>query len=818
MGRVKLLRAAFRGRHANTLLLLGIIFAVGLSGAHAKESPLFTVGDAIEMTHLVDPDETGGAIGDVRDFRFSPDRGKFAVVLRKGNVKSGRNRYDLRLYDVDTIRKHMHARSGGPAPFELLATMESSVERSLYFHAIDGVTWLRDGRTIFFIGTEGDSTAQVYAVNVATRRLTRLTNHKHDVATADVSADGSTVLFSAYTPKDWTQRNQRGFVVRSENINEVISTDPEKFSYSNIKYFVQTAHDKLAHEIGAPPGYFPLPNNIHLSPDGCWAVVFLTATELERTWLEYKPVKALFTRGTSKERASPLNVESASSPLSEATGEQAPALGSFLLVNTATREARRLIDAPALLEGAYIERVTWSPDSKRVLVGPTFLPLTDTNGAERTRRLEERAIAEIELASMHARFAWASATGQGEGLTLLPKDWLPSGRVHAEAVSTRRERVYEIEFQKSGGKWLPIGAPQDSAASFQLSIRSDLNVPPEIEARDGNFSATAIITDLNPQLRHKAMGKLIPYTWSDESGRTYSGGLMLPVAYHPEKRYPVVLQTYGFDPKEFLVSGPSGLTSAYAARALASYNIMVLQMPDVDTSPTSEVIGDNERYWQHGENPRFIEMMEAAIQALDRDRYIDAHKVGLIGHSRAGMHVHAAITFGNSPIAAAVIADAAAATPIGQTLWYGSPNLLEFETHTLMGKPFWGDGINQWLERSPAFHLDNIRAAVRYEFHGGGAGVLAHWDSFVFLKRHRRPVELIEIPIADHNPLQPFALYTSQQGTVDWFRFWLRGEEDGVNEKVEQYSRWRKLRDSQADAYSASERRGYIPNRSVTAN
>jgi len=35
---------------------------------------------------------------------------------------------------------------------------------------------------------------------------------------------------------------------------------------------------------------------------------------------------------------------------------------------------------------------------------------------------------------------------------------------------------------------------------------------------------------------------------------------------------------------------------------------------------------------------------------------------------------------------------------------------------------------------------------------------------------------------------------TSQQGNVDWFCFWLKGEEDPDPAKAEQYARWRELR------------------------
>jgi hypothetical protein len=41
----------------------------------------------------------------------------------------------------------------------------------------------------------------------------------------------------------------------------------------------------------------------------------------------------------------------------------------------------------------------------------------------------------------------------------------------------------------------------------------------------------------------------------------------------------------------------------------------------------------------------------------------------------------------------------------------------------------------------------------------------------------------------------PLERMISQQGAVDWFRFWLEGYERTAPEDPEQYLRWRKLRD-----------------------
>jgi hypothetical protein len=53
---------------------------------------------------------------------------------------------------------------------------------------------------------------------------------------------------------------------------------------------------------------------------------------------------------------------------------------------------------------------------------------------------------------------------------------------------------------------------------------------------------------------------------------------------------------------------------------------------------------------------------------------------------------------------------------------------------------------------------------------------------------------MLYLPDGQHILQKPLERLASQQGTVDWFRFWLEGEEDPDPAKAEQYRRWRELR------------------------
>jgi hypothetical protein len=55
-------------------------------------------------------------------------------------------------------------------------------------------------------------------------------------------------------------------------------------------------------------------------------------------------------------------------------------------------------------------------------------------------------------------------------------------------------------------------------------------------------------------------------------------------------------------------------------------------------------------------------------------------------------------------------------------------------------------------------------------------------------------VDLLYLPLGSHILSKPWQQLTSQQGTVDWLCFWLKGEEDPDPAKADQYARWRELR------------------------
>jgi hypothetical protein len=68
------------------------------------------------------------------------------------------------------------------------------------------------------------------------------------------------------------------------------------------------------------------------------------------------------------------------------------------------------------------------------------------------------------------------------------------------------------------------------------------------------------------------------------------------------------------------------------------------------------------------------------------------------------------------------------------------------------------------------------------------------------LKRLGKAVDFIYLPAGTHVLVKPWERMVSQEGSVDWFCFWLKGEEDPDPKKTNQYVRWRELRQQRMNA------------------
>ena len=132
-----------------------------------------------------------------------------------------------------------------------------------------------------------------------------------------------------------------------------------------------------------------------------------------------------------------------------------------------------------------------------------------------------------------------------------------------------------VGYQKLGSVWHEI--PQDDSSIGvplpEVVLEEDLNTPPRLYFVDSDRKQRTLVLDLNPQFRGLALGTVTEFRWKASDGHDMAGGLYLPPNYRSGKRYPLVIQTHGFDKDRFRIDGP--FTSAFAAQPLASKGMLI---------------------------------------------------------------------------------------------------------------------------------------------------------------------------------------------------------------------------------------------------
>jgi dipeptidyl aminopeptidase/acylaminoacyl peptidase len=202
---------------------------------------------------------------------------------------------------------------------------------------------------------------------------------------------------------------------------------------------------------------------------------------------------------------------------------------------------------------------------------------------------------------------------------------------------------------------------------------------------------------------------------------------------------------------------------------------------------------------ESGDIAAFMDGVRGAIDALVADGLVDRDRVGIMGWSMTGERVLNQVTFSDAPIRAATILDGDANTLFSLTVTYGvSDGIQARKATTNDGLPF-GETLEAWVRNDPALHTDCVRAALRIESYG--PWVRNNWDVYGLLRRQFKPAEMVILPGGTHGLMTPSERMISLQGNVDWFRFWLKGEErsepflwaESDLTLKDQYRRWHEM-------------------------
>lgn len=329
-----------------------------------------------------------------------------------------------------------------------------------------------------------------------------------------------------------------------------------------------------------------------------------------------------------------------------------------------------------------------------------------------------------------------------------------------------------------GGRWAP--EPCATSASALVCVAAEADAPPRLERIALDSGQRTILFEPNQALgqdmRQSVAVRFV--TWTDGQGRRYTG------QFYPSTR------KHGRAPPLFVVyyrctgflRGSVG--DEWPLATLAGNGIAALC---INSAPFVE--DALERYRQGGAS------IGAAVQWLASQGEIDPGRVGVGGLS-FGSEV-AMWTAMNSNIARAVSVSSPLVSPMFSLLLS-----LGEEDHSSRMHRYWQLGSpeetpERWKQLSPTYTMERIQAPVLMQM--PEQEYRYSLDYAIPLVRNHL-ADLYVFPEEPHQKFQPRHKLAVYQRNLDWFRFWLLGEEDADPRKRDQYATWRRMRQARAEA------------------
>lgn len=765
----------YRGREGSVVwLLLALVMLLSYRPCSA-EKRRFTLADDIQLVSFADT-----------PIVFSSDRYYFLVDTQRGVLRSNRAESTLRVYRTEDVYRYVLAASRSHKPHPAWAVSLATFRNG---PIINDIHWLPDSKAFAFLARSESGKNQLFLANIARKVVTAITPNDQDVTGFSIRDRGNfvyTVLSPAIRRKAMLESKAISFVGTGQSLNRMLF--PENLYPSQQRLHdlseLWAVVDGHRFRVSDSSSGRPLPLHffgqqaLSLAPNGR---MLLTAMSLETISPEWE---ALYPPAVP---SSPYRIRAGHQDPEGFDGERN--VSQYVLVNLLTNRVKPLVDAPLAHATGWwgLPRADWAPDGRSLVISNTFLPGSEGPPGDANRPC---GVAVIRLPAMTTNCLEQLKPQQNNDYRYVANVRFANrndARIVVDHLLNDYVSKESIEYLRAAnGTWnLDSGTnlPSRDATSVEVFIKQGPNNPPILMAAVGTENVPVEIWDPNPRLRDVELGPVSVFKWRDKSGRDWIGGLYLPPRCVPGSRYPLVIQTHGFDEGAFSPTG--SFPTANAAQELAGAGIAVLQVRDCPVRLTLE------------EGSCQIAGYTAAVQQLAAHGLIDPDKVGIIGFSRTCYYVLESLTSSALHFEAAAITDGVNEGYLQYMTFVDvDGNDAAHEAEAIIGAAPFGAGLQPWLARSPVFNMDKVTTPLQIVALGRSS-VLAMWEPYAALRYLNRPVDLVVLPEGVHVLTNPQERMASQGGTVDWFSFWLKGVEDPDPAKLPQYVRWREMRDRQ---------------------
>jgi dipeptidyl aminopeptidase/acylaminoacyl peptidase len=737
------------------------------------QSDSFTVMDSIQMVHFNDPN---GRSSNSPAWNVSPDGSTALLVTTRGIEELNVVESTLWILDLKAVAEYLEERNRGmpPSPREIYKVRGQlrALQSYSYGSLITRSRWAPDSKAIYMLVEETGGQRELDKVDVITKQKERLSHEGHSVVDYEIDSRG--VFYSADQSQEEPHSDKPATADVVDTVRGSSYYDLLWPSTRQKRYLFRSDNDGVHLIAPAPLGFGW--GTFSMSPDGSKIITLVPVEETPSTWERYIP----------GDPALPLYRPA--SQLSRTTE-----VLEYEVVDVYTHSRRPLLGTPSGAEVGYFDaqQVVWSSGGDHALLTNTFLPFGGQPPQEQEASRRPCAAAYVDVGNGRGVCIVFARSSKNESADSWAVTNIKFGRTDHDVIvhlSWRGREKTEC-YSATDDVWSenPISTCGISTRTLQgkglvpirLELTQSLDEPPSLWAQDVKTGRRSQIWNPNPQIAEKLSGKTSIYHWLDEDKREWTGGLILPLGFEPGVRYPLVIQTHGFVPEQYLVDGM--WTTAMAARPLAAVGFVVLQIEDkYDRNMSSE------------EAKLHVNGYMAAIDQLAESGVIDPKRVGIIGFSRTCWFVEESLLELPERFAAAVIADGVDQSYFQYVL--GAPEMPAMESERYNGGKPVGKGLDTWIKSAPGFRLSELKAPLRLQAIGAPS-LLAEWEIYASLRIQNKPVDMVYFPVGQHILQNPAELMASEQGDVDWFRFWLQGYERPNPEDPNQYKRWEHLRE-----------------------
>ncbi|HMN43512.1 MAG TPA: prolyl oligopeptidase family serine peptidase [Povalibacter sp.] len=732
------------------MLLLLLCAQPAWTAENAHGNRPFEVRDAVGMAYF------GTIESSQRDHLsddglISPDGRYITKITHRGRLPEGVTEGTIWLFGTDEVRAFI--RNGGPPPEPIPLVRMSAAVNGLtadWFNrdnTISELAWADDARSLTFLGRDGRENRQLFRVDIATRARTAISPDDVDVPV--YAAAGRSLAFLALKGVNeeelWQSAGPNVPDIEVGVGKPLIAMLYPNFRGNDLSGRLE-AHLWRARDDKAQP----------------------VVDDATRQPVSLRVAYGNLTASLSADGAR-LATTAYPSPQAAAPAYAIVDLDSGRLQAVAGASVR-----PYRYRRSALFRAAWSANDTQIAI--TEIDLVAAGG-----KPDPCTIGVADLRTGTVRCVLTAERNSPE--LVREVRWVSHDRLYVALKTFGKELHRSLIIDRDRQRWL---APREADRKFLPPIRfvvqESLNERPVLVAVDTLAEKRRPIFDPNPQLDEVELGEVRIHEWRDRHGRTHRGGLVLPPHWQSDRRYPLVVQTHGFDPERFFRVGDADTASA--GRALAARDIIVLQVREPSAADAES--------WRDA-TELGMDVYLAGIDQLVRNGFVDPTKVGISGYSYTGWTTAASIANAPDRFAAAVIANTDPVTFTGYFAGVDSFIPRAYQDVYVGAAPY-GAGLRLWGERVPLLASGRIEAAVLFSA-ADPWHLISCWDLYAAMRDQNKPVELQYLRSGQHVLSKPLHKLAHQEMIVDWFEFWLAGKEQPAPGKADQYRRWRQIRD-----------------------